>query len=194
MASSLFYAKYVLMKEDTDSVIIGLFMLAATISVPIWIWLGKKFKKDKLVLSSMLLLTPGFVFIYILQSGETTSLNMIYFFCLLLGTFSGSILFFNPALLADAIDHGKHEQSHEALYFSIFTFTNKCAMGLSGIVIGLMLEFSGFKTDQLQTSTSKDMISMAFTLLPAFSFLIAAIIMSLYNKKVLKHIIQSNDI
>ncbi|MDH5718783.1 MAG: glycoside-pentoside-hexuronide (GPH):cation symporter [Spirochaetia bacterium] len=180
MASSLYYSEYILDNKEAGGYIIALFMLSATLFIPLWIFIAKKTGKKKLWIISQLSLGIGFLILFFLSKDQ---INFILTLAFLLGAFAGCIMVINPSMLADVIDydHKKTGERKEGIYFSIFTFINKSAMGVSGFVIGTALSMASFIPSVKQTIISSYTIKTLFTLGPMICFFCGAFILSFYK-------------
>lgn len=180
MGMTLYYAEYVILKPEMASLFIGVFMAAATVSIPLWLFISKKIGKKSLWISAKLILGFGFIQTYLLKKGDH---NHLLALCLILGMAAGCVLILHPSMLADTIDYDESESGErkEGVYFSVFTFINKSAMGVSGVLIGALLQFSGFKPNVSQTETVKQAMSALYAFGPGICFLLGALVLTSYK-------------
>ena len=61
LSVSLYYADYVLADKQYATLIVGLFMVAATVSIPFWVYLGNKHTKAGLAKATLLFMSVGFL-------------------------------------------------------------------------------------------------------------------------------------
>jgi sugar (glycoside-pentoside-hexuronide) transporter len=180
MGMALYFAEYILLRPQKGPIFIGVFMIAATLSIPLWIKISKKFEKKNLWLGAKLFLGTGFGLTFFLGPGDDIPMIII---CLILGIAAGSVLILNPSMLADTIDFDEFMSGErkEGVYFSVFTFMNKSAMGLSAVVIGFILQLSGFKPNQDQVESAQTAIRFLNAIIPLLCFLGGAFILSFYK-------------
>ncbi len=176
MTVALYFTDYVLNNKQAGPLVIGLFMISATASVPAWVKLAEKHGKLKLLKLSLYSLCVGFLLI----AAVTAQLQLLLWgLSVILGLFAGCLVLFNPTLLADSIEENKQ---HEALFFSLFTFANKCAMGLAGVLVGFGLALVDFKPVHPQPGAVQLTIRILFSAGPALCFLLAAAMLTQYRR------------
>jgi len=165
MGMMLYYSEYVLDSKKSAEMFIALFMISATLSLPLWILIAKKFEKQKLWIFSMLILSLGFLFTLLLNP---KNVDYLWIYSVTLGTFAGCILLLHPSMLSDIIDIDEQKTGilKEGIYFSVFTFVNKSAMGFAVILIGFVLSFWGYKANQIQSNAVKNAIRYSFAFVP----------------------------
>jgi len=177
---TLYYTEYVLKRPQDGSLVIGLFMISATLSIPLWIRVLKAVEKKSLWIISYLVIAASFLLTLFINSDNYFILYVLTIFS---GLAAGAALMIHPAALADTIDYDKYhtEKKREGVYFALFTFLNKSSMGVAGLLIGVVLAFARFTPNQDQAPFSVLIIKLAYALLPFFSFIIAAFVVSRYK-------------
>ncbi|MDH4261483.1 MAG: MFS transporter [Spirochaetia bacterium] len=190
---TLYFAEYVLLSPSSGNVVVGIFILCASASVPVWIYLLKHFEKKTIWISSNLILAMCFAMTFTLTKENISTLYLISIFA---GTASGSILFIHPSALADTIDYEElmSSKKSQGIYFAIFTFVNKSAMAIGAMAIGLMLSFGDFKPNLPQTDQSLFFIRITYALFPPVSFIIAAVLLTFYSLSREEHTRIRNEI
>ena len=145
-ASILFLMKNVLLQPDST---VGLYVTAATIAtistIPVWVWLGKRFSKRNLYIAACLLfacLTSSWL---LAGANEPLPLILLRGFCS--GTFSGGLLLMGQSLLPDAIDADCKRSGvrREGVYAGAYSFVEKASMAFGPLLIGLILQAFHFK-------------------------------------------------
>lgn len=187
MIFALYYAHYILMNESYGSLIIGIFMLTATLSIPLWIFFSKKRSKRKLWISAKAVLTVFFIVPFFVDRGSNQiNLFIIAGVALVSGAAAGLVLIMNPSMLADTIrfDRDLSGSSREGAYFSVFTFINKSSMGVAGMVSGWLLAFGGFVPNAGQSDSALTAIKAGFSLVPAAAFSLGIIALLFYRRGV----------
>jgi Na+/melibiose symporter-like transporter len=175
LAASLFYTDYVLQKKELGVTLAVVFLLSATIAVPLWAYLANRADRYRLwglALWSVILLFPTLL---LTQLGYLWYLTV---FALLLGAMAGAVILFVPQEVSLTTHH---VGSDEGLYFAAFTFVNKSAMALPPLVIGVGLKSVGYSA-AVRSEASIVMISLLFIALPAAAFLVSALSLGYYTR------------
>ena len=177
---TLYYAEYVMLNPSAGNLVVGFFIIFASVSVPGWIYLLKHFEKKTIWIASNIILAMCFAMTFTLVPGN---LNTLYLIAAFAGTATGSILFIHPSALADTIDYEElmSSKKSQGIYFAIFTFINKSAMALAGMISGFMLSLGGFQPNIPQSENSLFFIKITYSLLPMASFLVAAFLLTFYT-------------
>ena len=145
-ASVLFLMKNVLLQPDST---VGFYVVAATIAtistMPLWVWLGKRFSKRSLYIAACLLfacLTSSWL---LAGANEPLPLILLRGFCS--GAFSGGLLLMGQSLLPDAIDADCKRSGvrREGVYAGAYSFVEKASMAFGPLLIGLILQAFHFK-------------------------------------------------
>jgi Na+/melibiose symporter-like transporter len=177
---TLYFAEYVIKVPDAGNLVVGIFIISASITIPLWIFLLKHFEKKTIWIGANLVLAMCFALTFTLHEGNIDTLYLIAAFA---GAASGSILFIHPSALADTIDYEELLSGHKSqgMYFSIFTFINKTAMGMAAFVIGRMLKLGEFQPNIDQSEDSLFFIKFTYAFIPAISFSIASVLLTFYS-------------
>jgi Na+/melibiose symporter-like transporter len=177
---TLYFAEYVIQSSTAGNLVLGIFIICASVSVPVWIFLLKHFEKKTVWIASNMILAMCFALTFTLEKGNVNTLYLISIFA---GTASGSILFIHPSALADTIDYEElmSSKKSQGIYFAIFTFVNKSAMALASMAIGVMLSLGDFQPNLTQTENSLLFIRITYAVFPLLSFLVAAFLLTFYS-------------
>ncbi|RME87972.1 MAG: MFS transporter [Candidatus Hydrogenedentota bacterium] len=179
LTSALYYAEYVLQNKAAGGMFSGLFIISATISIPVWIFLLKKKRKSffwKISLGIM-----GFLFfsLFFLPPLPTSLFYGVAFF---IGSLAGLILFTHPVLLAEAVEEA-HPKEEKGIFYSMFTMINKGSMAFAAWIVGLLLQLSGYQPNAIQTDRALFAMKVLFFLLPAIAFFFAYLMITLRFKE-----------
>jgi glycoside/pentoside/hexuronide:cation symporter, GPH family len=120
---------------------LALYFLAGAASMPVWVWLAKRFDLQGLWLAGMLASIASFVWAFSLGSGDFTAFAVI---CLLSGLAFGADLALPPALLARVIDANHHRGEREGVYFGLWNFANKLVFSLAALIALPLLQSLGY--------------------------------------------------
>jgi len=177
---TLYFTEYVLNQPTQGNQIIAIFIISATIAIPVWIYLLNHFDKKHVWLTANLILAAIFGSTWLLGS---ESINLLKGLAAIGGIAAGAILFINPAALADTIDYGETQtgEKNQGAYFSVFTFVNKTAMALAFVIIGVILKAGGYEPNIPQNDTSLLFIRLTYSAGIALTFVAAAIALVYYK-------------
>ncbi len=177
MSMTLYFAEYVLLQREQGAIYIGLFMLFATIAIPIWIHISKRIDKRSLWIGAKLILGLGFSLTFFIGPQQHIWMQIL---SSTLGAFAGAVLIVHPSMLADSLN--PKEGSLEGIYFSLFTFINKSAMALAPALTGWLLAFASFVPNELQQPQTVFCIRIGYAFLPALFFVSGALILITYQR------------
>jgi Na+/melibiose symporter-like transporter len=138
-----FVIDHVVGRKDLLQALLATNFGATLLSVPIWLWLSRRFEKRRLMLWSML--ASGLAFGSILFVGEGD-----WILVAISATTSGMAVSCSNTLgytlKSEIIDLDEHKtgERKEGAYFAGWAFVQKLAAGLMIFVVGQSLEWSGF--------------------------------------------------
>lgn len=170
-----------------DVGVMGLIMAVSMIATPVMFivpLLLKKMPKYKLILIGCIFQIVGALLMFV----AGTSLPIIIASSLISGIGILPITFLIDLLLLDCCTYNERK-GLPRLEGSITSFRNllsKCGGGLAGVVAGLLLEASGFITgagnNTIQPDSAIMMIRSMMSFIPAFVFVVIAILIKSYGK------------
>lgn len=172
MATANYQAKYILQSPEAGSLLVGLFFLAATFSIPLWSLAVRRWGQWNVWLIGEIGLFLSFfgIFLFGLQTGPA-----LFLLCVLAGLAAASPLFLQPTIISSCLSSS--DSNHQALGFSLFTFLNKVAMGLAVFVLGTSLEMVGYQGGAAVNPAILETIHRLFSLVPALCFFVAAVVL-----------------
>jgi GPH family glycoside/pentoside/hexuronide:cation symporter len=148
-------------------------------SVPLWLYLGRRYSKKLVWISGTVLAASGLIAIFMLGSKSVWLTAVLYGINNVGAT--GFILIFY-AITADTVDWGEWQtgRRQEGVIFGAISFANKFAAGVATGTVGTALVWAGFITDEVQNEST--LLGMRFIglLVPAIGFLISALLMTRY--------------
>ncbi len=163
--AAAYHAEYVLGRPELLSAILGVFFAVSVVSIPVWVWLGKRYEKKPLIVAHMWMAGAAIGAMFFVGEGD------VAFFLAMaaVGGFSsgcGDVIF--PSLQADVIDWDEHRtgQRKEGVYFAAWNFAAKTAVGVSAVVTGSALAQSGFEPNQEQSESARMAIRALISLFP----------------------------
>lgn len=177
-----YHAQYVIGDPQAGPMVIAVFMIAATFSIPFWVRFLTNKDKRRVWIGANLALGGVFSAGFALNQGDGPFLLLA---SALAGVAGAAVLIVHPASLADSIgaEGSGGETRKEATYFSVFTFMNKSAMGFASVVVGFLLQFVGFFPNTLQSDSVLVAIRGGFAFLPSLCFFTAALILYWHGKR-----------
>lgn len=177
MSVSLYFAQYVLHQTDLGPLLMAFFMIPATLSIPLWIYAGRKYKKHTLWYFALSLLSIILIMLY--PASIMFSTGYFLAICAIAGVFAGAPLMLHPSLLSDSADFGmdKSGRSQAASYFAMFTLVNKGAMAIAAAAVLYALSFSGFAPNQVQPESVKMTLKIMLSVVPGSCMLIAVLLL-----------------
>lgn len=155
---------------------LALYFLAGAASMPVWVWLAKRFDLQGLWLAGMLASIASFVWAFNLGTGDFTAFAVI---CLLSGLAFGADLALPPALLARVIDANQHRGEREGVYFGLWNFANKLVFSLAALIALPLLQSLGYSPGS-SAAEPMQALAVSYALVPcalkllAFGLLAAA--------------------
>ena len=142
---ALYYYEYFLQLGEQDAVVWVLlpFFLSFIASVPMWIFLGKRWGKKRAALLGVLSLGVTTAVVYPLMPAGQIVFPLAY--SPVGGVMAGAIVLMD-ALVADSIDYDRIRvrRAREGLYFGVWKMSTKVARALGLLLAGVLLDLIGF--------------------------------------------------
>lgn len=142
---ALYYYEYFLQLGEQDAVVWVLlpFFLSFIASVPMWIFLAKRWGKKRAALLGVLSLGVTTAVVYPLMPAGQIVFPLAY--SLVGGVMAGAIVLMD-ALVADSIDYDRIRvrRAREGLYFGVWKMSTKVARALGLLLAGVLLDLIGF--------------------------------------------------
>jgi GPH family glycoside/pentoside/hexuronide:cation symporter len=160
-----YVAQYIVGTPQLTTLYIGLYMLCATASVPLWVPLSRTFGKKKLWLFSMVLTALGFGGMFFLRQGDVWPISIL---AVLLGVAAGCGNIIAPSIQADIIDYDEYRtgERKEGAYFAAWNFVFKGATGITVVLTGFVLQLSGFTPNVEQVEAAKLALRILYAIFP----------------------------
>lgn len=179
IAMTAYIAKYWLGDAAITSTLFTTQAIAALASIPLWLWLGKRFGKSFVWMAGTLLAAAALSTLFVLRPDTVYGVAALYSLGNIGGT--GFIIVFY-AMTADTVDWGEWAtgQRHEGIVFGAISFANKFGAGLAKGAVGAGLAAVGFVANTDVSQATLDGMFVIATLLPASGFAIAALLMRWY--------------
>lgn len=169
-----YMAQYVIHNVSFALVVLT-YMIAQTLSVPVWTPLSRMFGKKRLWMASMIGTAVGFGCFFLLGSGDVMQTFVLAAF---LGASAGCGNVIAPSVQSDIIDWDELQtgERKEGGYFAAFSFVQKSAAGVTIMLTGVVLQFAGYMPNVEQTETAQLAIRSLYALFPLVCYLVGALL------------------
>jgi GPH family glycoside/pentoside/hexuronide:cation symporter len=156
------------------------YMVASAATVPLWVRLASRFGKRNLWRFSMILTGLAFGGMFLGQRGDVLLISVL---AALGGAAGGCGAVVAPSIQADVIDYDEYRtgQRKEGAYFAAWAFVFKGASGITFMLTGFVLQFSGFVPGAEQGPSALLAIRSLFALYPLVCCLIGALLLSKFT-------------
>jgi len=188
---TLYVCQYVVGTPSLAPLIILTYMIPSSLSVPLWIPLSRRVGKIRLWMFSMMLTGLSFGGMFVLPfldaiEDRTLVIFVLAFFAGLSAGCGGTIA---PSVQSDIIDYDEFKtgERKEGSYFAAFNFVQKSATGVMILIIGWVLELSGFMPNVEQTFTVQIAIVTLYGLSPLICYTIGTVLFSKFTLDALEH-------
>lgn len=175
---TLYVAQYVVGRPELGPLMILVYMIPSTVTVPLWIPLSRKLGKVNLWIYSMIATALAFGAMVILPflEEETTRVWTWALLAMVAGAAGGCGGTLGPSVQSDIIDYDELNtgQRKEGAYFAAWNFVHKSATGVMIMLTGAVLQTSGFIPNQPQPFTVQLAIISLYALFPLVCYLIGA--------------------
>lgn len=153
------------------------YMVAAVSTALFWVRLAKRYDKKQLWVFSMTLTALSFGGMFFCGEGDWLPVALL---ATLGGVGGGCGPVIAPSIHSDIIDYDEYMtgQRKEGAYFAAFSFAFKGAAGLTLMLTGFVLQFSGFVPNVEQSEATKLAIRSLFALFPLVSLSTGALLLS----------------
>lgn len=141
---------------------------------PLWMWLARRFGKQRAWTAALLLSSIPFVCFYFLAEPGIT-FWVLTFLC---GLLAGCGAVVEPAIQADVVDYDEFTTGDrkEGAYLAVWNLVRKCSSSLCALISGLVLQYAGFEPNQIQSDETVHAIRGIFGLLPAGCYLVGGLL------------------
>ncbi len=149
------------------------------IFTPLWIHLSRRFGKKTLWLSAMWLSSATFLGYFF----AIDYVNLIWILAFAQGLASGCGLVVAPAIKADIIDYDEYKTNErkEGAYLAVWNLFRKSSAALTALIVGWVLQFSGFEPNVEQSDDVKFALRALFSLLPFACYFIGALLFTKFQ-------------
>ncbi|TNF89272.1 MAG: MFS transporter [Gammaproteobacteria bacterium] len=185
MTLTPYLVSYVFPLEAYLVAVMMTYTLAQVIFTPFWMWLARRIGKQRAWTGALLLSAVPFIsFFFLSEPGW-----IFWVLTFLCGFLAGCGAVVQPAIQADVIDYDELTTGDrkEGAYLAVWNLIRKSSASLCALVTGLVLQYSGFEPNQVQSETTVDAIRATFGLLPATCYLIGGLLFARFSFNEAEH-------
>jgi Na+/melibiose symporter-like transporter len=172
----LFYIRHVVAEEKAGVYMLMIFYVCNMAAVPLWVWLSRRVGKHRAWIASFVLISLANPFYMLHGPGDFWWMLPL---TVLSGIAAGAFASLPNSMKADVIDLDslRSGEDRAALYFAVWSVTQKAAMSFAGWAALMGLAWFGF--DPKVTTNGPDEImglKIMFALVPSAFFLAACVV------------------
>ncbi len=177
---------YILGGDSMTGILIGSAIAAALVFFPIWFPLSHRFGKRNPWIVANLVKAAGFGLIFF---AEPDAWIVIISSVVLIGSSQGAGGILGPSIKADVIDYDElmTGQRKEGAYFATWNLASKSAIGAAVILVGFVLQASGFEPNVEQSESTLSTIRWLSGGLPLIFSLSAAFLLMRFRLNATEH-------
>jgi len=160
--------RYWLGMPQRVNAVIGIYLAASVVSLPLWTRLARRLGKDRALRLCMLWATVALAALPFLFAPGMSNARLATIL-VLAGLGNGGWVVLPVAITADIIDHDELEtaERREGAYFGVWTLVMKVAAGLASGIVGVALQLLGYVPNVTQTATAVLGIKLLYGPVPA---------------------------
>jgi len=181
-----YVAKYRLGVPEFTHYFVLAYMVASLSTALIWVRLAKRFDKKRMWLCAMPVSGLAFGAMFFAGEGQWQPVVILCLFAGAAGGCGGVVV---PSIQSDIIDFDEHRsgQRKEGAYFAAWSFIYKGSAGLTLMLTGFVLQFSGYQPGGEQTDQTKFAMGALFSFFPLVSYLCGALLFTRFRLNRAEH-------
>lgn len=182
-----FVIDYVVGDKSMTPILLVLNIVTTLASIPIWVWLTRRFEKRHLMLAAMIGSAVGFGTVLFASEGNWL---VIALSAVVAGASLGCSNTIGYTLKAEIIDCDEYEtgERKEGAYFAGWSFVRKLAAGLMLWLVGQSLELAGFDGQAArQNETVKTTMLVLMGGFPLVCYLVGAVFFARFSLSEAEH-------
>ncbi len=162
----LYHFKYDVAREDLTTIALVIPAVLLIVSTPFWVWLSKRRSKRDALSIGLIIALAGYLLFFFNPSqylpGTFAAIVLIGF-----GGASLPVMFW--AMLPDTIEYGEARTGirAESRTFGFATFAQKAAVGINALLLGALLNWSGFEANAALSPDTLLAMKAIMALVPA---------------------------
>ena len=176
----IYYMKYYLNREVDMSILFVIVIGAGILSIPIWMKMTERIGKKHALIYGLVIWVVGQLGWLIVA--PTSPTYLVYIIGIVVGVGYGVAHVLPWAMLPDVVDLDEINtgKKREGIYSGIMTFFMKLANSIAIFLVGLILQFSGYVANEVQSETTMTVIKWTMVLAPGIFVIMALIATILY--------------
>jgi GPH family glycoside/pentoside/hexuronide:cation symporter len=166
-----FASEYVLATPGWTAFYLASAVSGLLLAIPLWVRLARRLGKREAWMLSVAVNLVLFAGFFTLSRGDGAIVLVGIFFAGAAGACSGVVA---PSLLADVVDvdEAVTGERKEGAFFAAWTFAEKSAIGVKFLVVGAILQLSGFEPNAEQTGSALLGLRLAIAGVPCLGMLV----------------------
>jgi GPH family glycoside/pentoside/hexuronide:cation symporter len=181
-----YFAEYVLQRTDLIASLPAVYTGALLVSIPVWVFVSRRFGKRRTWTLAMIGVALSFGATIAVHANDVA---LIVALLAAAGFFAGCGNPIGASMLADVIDADELAtgQRKEGAYTAAFLFSFQVGGGIMILLVGVLLELSGFRPNQEQTQTAAWAMRGLFAGAPLLAMLSGAFLLRRYSLDAREH-------
>jgi len=175
--SLYYYVDYYLDTPQLISRILPAVLFVNLVFCPFWAWVAQKTSKRDAWLIASVISTIGYIAFFFSTSRDPVIATALLGF---ISAGNSAYLVLIWAMIPDTVDYNEYKsgQRHDGKIFGVTVFSKRLALGLNGMLLGLMMASIGFQSGtHVQTPETIDGLKTIMTVVPLCGIVLSAIIM-----------------
>jgi GPH family glycoside/pentoside/hexuronide:cation symporter len=186
-ATMLFLVVHIMKRDPSALSIYGLVSnIGIFVSLPAWVWLGKRWNKQTLFSIAVAASAPVALSWLLASPAETNLIFGLRSF--LYGLIAGGMLLMGQSLLPDTIEYDFRRTGlrREGIFSAIYSFVEKTAFALGPLIAGSLLAIFGYVPSdahgaEVQSASAIHGIYAGVAIIPAIASVVGAILLLFYD-------------
>ena len=173
-----YYMKYALGREDLISAGLGIMALMVMFSVPLWLWVMRRWSKRTMWIAGGAVDLTGAALLWFLP--QQPGLIILALAIRGIGICAGFIGFW--AMMADTVEFGEWRSGirAEGAIYGLVSLITKAGLGVAAAILGELLSLIGFRPNATQTASTLEHMRFIMIALPAILTTLSLMAIALY--------------
>lgn len=174
---ALYVTEYVIKAPSYGPLVLLIWLVMSLVTVPLWVKMAARYGKKKIWVTALAVSSVAYGSMFFLGEGSILHLIIVSAITGAAAGCGGSV---GPSTQSDVIDYDelKTGERKEGVYFACWNFVIKAGGGITVMLAGLVLEWSGFVPKVEQTELVKMSMLAFFALFPLVAYGAGALILS----------------
>jgi len=173
-----YFFKYALHREDLIGLALTILTAGVTLAIPFWTWVMRRRSKRVMWLSGLGMALVLYPVLWIAPDAPALWLAVVG----LIGVAAGAGYLGFWSMLPDTVEYGEWHSGvrAEGAIFGIISLVQKAGLGIAAGILGLLLDFAGYRANMAQSPETLAAIRQIFVGLPWLFAIATAIAIALY--------------